>query len=343
MRLSQIRSDSDRMMVRYRPNEDGGARVLSLYIIRSPIHRIRAQRVGDGFEVQEIHASTSTSLSRATGTIERGMSFTEAALTAGVPHSVIVRFHDIFSFDVDFVREIHPNDRFAIMFERVHAEDGTFLGAGDLLYAELFLNSRRRTMTLYRYETEKGIVGYFDENGNSATKTLKKTPINGARISSRYGMRRHPVLGFSREHRGVDFAAPHGTPIPAGGAGTIARRGFDRNGYGNYIVIRHNSTYSTLYAHMSRFASGMNVGARVNQGQIIGFVGSTGVSTGPHLHYEIHRNGIAVNPLTINLPPAITLSKAELVRFADARDRLNTQFAALDRPFSPIASRLARK
>jgi murein DD-endopeptidase MepM/ murein hydrolase activator NlpD len=140
----------------------------------------------------------------------------------------------------------------------------------------------------------------------------------------------------------VDFAAPHGTPIPAGGAGTVVARGFEANGYGNYIKIRHNSTYTTLYAHMSSFARGMTVGTRVNQGQTIGFVGSTGISTGPHLHYEIHRNGIAVNPLTINLPSSITLPKEEETRFAEARDRLSLQFAALDRTFSPLASFMAK-
>jgi len=338
IKMSEIKSGGDRMLVKYRTLGEGRAEILSLDIIRSPIYRIRAKRTNSGFDVEEIRADISTSLARASGSIDKGASFIETANALGVPYNIVDKFYEIFSFDVDFVRDIRPDDRFAVMFEKLYSEDGTFLGAGDLLYAELYLNSRKATLTLYRYENGKGVVGYFDENGKSAAKTLKKTPINGARISSRYGWRRHPVLGFSKEHKGVDFAAPHGTPIPAGGSGTVVDKGYERNGYGNYVKIRHNSTYSTVYAHLSSFHRGVSVGTRINQGQFVGYVGSTGMSTGPHLHYEIHKNGVAVNPLTISLPSNIALPKEEEARFAEARDKLSLQFTALDRTFSPLAS-----
>jgi len=205
------------------------------------------------------------------------------------------------------------------------------------LFASLYLNSRHNEFKLFRYENEKGVVGYYDENGKGASKTLKKTPINGARISSKYGNRKHPILGYSKAHKGVDFAAPTGTPIPAAGSGKVVFRGWI-NGYGNYIKVKHNSAYSTAYAHMSRFKPDVKVGTYVKQGQIIGYVGSTGLSTGPHLHYEIIKDGVQVNPLLVKLPSIQNLGGTEIAKFESERDKINIQFAVLDKNFSQFAN-----
>ena len=333
-----LKAGADLVRIRYKPTENGSpARLEEVSIIRSPAYKIVAERRGERFEAGEFRSALTTHLARRSGTIAKGASLIETAQSKDVPYNIIDKFYETFSFDVDFERDIYPGDTWSVMYEKLYSEDGEYIGNGEMLYASLYLNSRGKELRLYRYENERGVSGYFDENGKSASKSLKKTPINGARISSKYGMRRHPVLGFSRQHKGVDFAAPHGTPIPAGGSGTVTARGWD-SGYGNYVKIRHNGSYSTLYGHMSSFRKGIVAGARVAQGQIIGYVGSTGLSTGPHLHYEIHRDGTAVNPLAVRLPSTIQLPVGELARFENARDKLDMQFTILDRNLSPVAA-----
>ena len=225
-----------------------------------------------------------------------------------------------FSFDVDFQRELQPGDRFALLYETLHEHDGQLAKPGDLLYAELVLSGK--PIGIYRFTPESGITDYFTADGRSVRKSLLRTPIDGARISSGYGMRRHPILGYSKMHRGVDFAAPTGTPIYAAGHGTVekaARFG----GYGKYVRIRHNGSYKTAYAHLSRYGRGIKAGARVKQGQVIGYVGSTGRSTGPHLHYEVISNGKQVNPRSIKLPAGERLKGADLKAFQEARERID--------------------
>jgi murein DD-endopeptidase MepM/ murein hydrolase activator NlpD len=188
----------------------------------------------------------------------------------------------------------------------------------------------RGNVKMYRFRKSDGAIGYYDENGNGAIKSLKRTPINNARVTSNFSAKRkHPVLGFTRAHKGVDFRAGTGTPIPSAGAGRVVKRATDR-GYGNYIRIRHNGSYETVYAHMSRFAKGVTVGTAVRQGQVIGYVGSTGLSTGPHLHYEIIKDGRHVNPMTVKLPAINNLDDANKQQFKKIRELVDTAIAALE-------------
>ena len=182
---------------------------------------------------------------------------------------------------------------------------------------------------MYRYEKPDGKSGYYDENGNGAIKSLKRTPINNAKITSKFsGKRKHPVLGYTRAHKGVDFRAPTGTPIPAAGSGRVIARSFNR-GHGNFVKIRHNGTFETLYAHMSKFAKGVNVGTMVRQGQIIGYSGSTGVSTGPHLHYEVIKNGVHVNPMTVKLPAIDNLDAKNKPLFFEKKALIDSAIQSL--------------
>ena len=341
-KLSDLKPDNDKLVVKVKPINSADAKVRteleSLEIIKSPVYKVVSFKTTDGFKTVEKKSNITAELVRGEGRIAKGTSLTEIATSQNIPYNIIDKFYEIFSFDVDFERDIYPGDRFQIMYEQLYSDAGDYLGSGDVIYASLYLNSRHQEFTLYRYENEKGVVGYYDENGKGASKTLKKTPINGARISSKFNKnRKHPVLGYSRAHKGVDFAAASGTPIPAGGSGKVVFRGW-LNGYGNYIKIRHNGTYSTAYGHMSRFKPDVVVGSQVKLGQIIGYVGSTGLSTGPHLHYEIIKNGVQVNPLTVKLPSIENLTKGELARFASLRDKISIQFAVLDKNFSQFAN-----
>ena len=215
-----------------------------------------------------------------------------------IPINLIVEFARIYGFQVDFQRDIRKNDSFQIMYEVFEDENKKIFETGNIIFADLVL--RDQSNTLYYFDKKKD-EGHYDVNGKSIKKALMKTPINGARLSSSFGMRKHPIDGFNKMHRGTDFAAPMGTPIMASGDGVIVRARWCGGG-GNCIKIKHNSTYSTVYAHMSKFANGMKAGRRVKQGQVIGYVGSTGKSTGPHLHYEVIENGKKINSQTLKLP-----------------------------------------
>lgn len=340
-KLSDLRPDNDKLIVRVKPlpenNDKVKAELYSLEILKSPIYKIVATKTNNGFKTVESKSNINSELVRGEGVIEKGASLTQVAIQNNIPYNIIDKFYEIFSFDVDFERDIYPGDRFQIMYEQLYSDNGEYLGSGNVIFASLYLNSRRSEFRLFRFENEKGVVGYYDENGKGASKTLKKTPINGARISSKYGNRKHPVLGYSKAHKGVDFAAPTGTPIPVAGSGKVVFRGWI-NGYGNYIKIRHNGTYSTAYAHLSRFKSDVRVGTQVKQGQIIGYVGSTGLSTGPHLHYEIIKDGVQVNPLSVKLPSIQNLAGNDIKKFESSRDKINIQFAVLDKNFSQFAN-----
>lgn len=235
-----------------------------------------------------------------------------SAARAGIPKAIVAEAIRIYSWDIDFQRDLRQGDRLQVLYEQFETEDGDRVKTGNILYARL--NIGGRDVPIYRYEMKDGRVDYFQSNGRSIRKALMSTPVDGARMSSGYGMRRHPIQGYNRMHKGIDFAAPTGTPIYAAGDGVIERIG--RNGgYGNYIRIRHNSQLHTAYAHMSRFASGMGSGKRVRQGEVIGYVGSTGNSTGPHLHYEVLVNGAHVNPRGMNLPTGEILEGEHLRLF----------------------------
>ena len=222
----------------------------------------------------------------------------KSAISKKIPSNIITEFARVYGFQVDFQRDIKKQDKFQIMYEIFIDEKKRLIETGNILYANLIMSGEDNS--LYYFD-KQGDEGHYDRNGKSVQKALMKTPINGARLSSPYGMRKHPIDGFNKMHQGTDFAAPMGTPIMASGSGVIKKAGWCGGG-GNCIVIKHNSTYKTVYAHMSKFAKGMRSGVRVKQGQTIGYVGSTGKSTGPHLHYEVLINGKRVNSQTLKLP-----------------------------------------
>ena len=223
----------------------------------------------------------------------------QTALGLEIMPNIIIEFARLYGFQVDFQRDIWKNDSFQIIYEEFLNNDGKVIETGNIIFSNL--NLQNKDLKLYRHEYEKDKIDYFDESGKSMRKTLMKTPINGARLSSSFGKRKHPILGFTKMHTGTDFAAPTGTPILASGDGLVVRAQWCGGG-GNCVKIKHNRVYQTVYAHMSKFARGIKKGARVKQGQIIGYVGSTGLSTGPHLHYEVIENGKKINSQKLKLP-----------------------------------------
>ena len=248
-----------------------------------------------------------------------------SATKAKINPDTIIEFARIFGFEIDFQRDIRKNDYFRIVYDKYFDEKGEFIKSGLIHYAYMSVNGRE--ITLYKFGDNKD-YNYYDANGNSVEKALMKTPINGARLSSSFGMRKHPILGFNKMHKGTDFAAPSGTPIMASGSGTITRAKWCGGG-GNCITIKHNSTYKTIYAHMKSFAKGMKKGKKVRQGQIIGYVGSTGMSTGPHLHYEVLINGKQVNSQTLKLPSGKVLKDEERRKFEILRIKTDVLIAEL--------------
>ena len=234
------------------------------------------------------------------------------AIKLGIKPNTIVEFARLYGFQVDFQRDIWKGDTFQIIYEQFENEDRSLIETGDIIFANL--NTQGNDLNLYKFELEKNKIDYYDENGKSMKKTLMKTPINGARLSSPYGKRKHPILGFTKMHTGTDFAAPTGTPIMASGDGVVTRAQWCGGG-GNCVKIKHNSVYQTVYAHMSKFGRGIKKGVRVKQGQIIGYVGSTGLSTGPHLHYEVIENGRKINSQKLKLPSGKTLKGKQRNKF----------------------------
>ncbi len=246
-----------------------------------------------------------------------------SAKSAGAPDEVIANLADAFAYDVDFQREIFGGDEFEAIFEVRYDDQGDLVSAGDILYARLNWRGRSREKGYYRFDEDRdGRFDFFDAEGQGAKRLLMKTPIDGARLSSGFGARKHPILGYARAHKGVDFAASRGTPIKAAGDGVVERA--NRYGsFGNYIRIRHANGYKTAYAHLNGFARGLRAGKRVRQGDIIGYVGTTGRSTGPHLHYEVHLNGNAVNPQRLKIATGKKLTGAALDRFSQTRDLID--------------------
>ena len=243
----------------------------------------------------------------------------KSASNQKIPAGIIVEFARIYGFQVDFQRDVRKRDSFQIMYEVFLDDKKNVIETGNILYANLKLSGEDNS--LYYFDSKKS-EGHYDKSGKSVQKALMKTPINGARLSSSFGMRKHPIDGFNKMHRGTDFAAPMGTPIMASGNGVIKKAGWCGGG-GNCVVIKHNSTYQTVYAHMSKFARGIRKGTRVKQGQTIGFVGSTGKSTGPHLHYEVIVNGKRINSQTLKLPSGKILRGNERKVFETKRIKLD--------------------
>ena len=244
-----------------------------------------------------------------------------SAVEKKIDPNIIVQFAQIYGFQVDFQRDIRKNDSFQIVYEEYKNNENKIIDFGNIIYANLILQGK--SLELYYFNSEKNkIIDHFEANGQSIKKTLMKTPINGARLSSPFGNRKHPILGYTKLHTGTDFAAPIGTPIMASGTGVILKAGWCGGG-GNCVKIKHNSTYSTVYAHMSKFARGIKKGVRVTQGQIIGYVGSTGMSTGPHLHYEVIQNGKKINSQTLKLPSGKKLTGKDREDFELAKIKID--------------------
>ena len=303
--------------------EDRGIQLRQAKLATGPASAVAVERRGDAFAARKIELQTEAQLARVGGEISS--SLYRAAEKAELPVPVLLQLVRAFSWDVDFQRGIRAGDSFDVAWETLHTLDGTFVDHGDMVYGALTL--RGKPLELYRFKTRHG-TDYFDREGAGARKPLMRTPIDGARLSSKFGRRRHPILGYTRMHRGVDFAARPGTPIYAAGDGRIAYAG--RNGsFGIYVRIRHNSRYQTAYAHMRALRRGIRRGTSVRQGQVIGYVGSTGRSTGPHLHYEILVDGRQVNPMSVSMPPQLRLKGAELAAFQAYRGSLEQRLASV--------------
>ena len=273
--------------------------------------------ISENFKKKEIVTNLNKKIIFQEGKILK--SLYKTAIDLGIQANVIIEFARIYGFQVDFQRDIRKGDNFQIMYEVFEDDEGKIFETGNVIFADLILRNQKNT--LYYFD-KKNSAGHYDKNGKSVKKALMKTPINGARLSSSFGMRKHPIDGYNKLHKGTDFAAPLGTPIMASGDGKIIRAKWCGGG-GNCIKIKHNSTYSTIYAHMSKFAVGIKNGLRVKQGQIIGYVGSTGKSTGPHLHYEVIKNGKKINSQKLKLPSGKILAGKDRELFEINRIKLD--------------------
>ena len=306
------------------PENSDEYRLTSIGLSVDSFKSVSLTRSGEEFKAEQIEKPVERKTYAKVAPIE--VSLYGSAAKAGIPNSVTAEIIRVLSFDIDFQRDIRRGDSIEVMYDQDETADGKGVRFGSVLFARLNVNGV--STPVYRYEMKNGTVDYFTADGKSVRKALMKTPIDGARVSSGYGMRRHPVLGYSKMHKGMDFAAPTGTPIYAAGDGTIEKLG-RWSAYGNYIRIRHNGDIKTAYAHMSKYAKGLSAGSRVKQGQVIGYVGATGRVTGAHLHYEVLVNGTQINPNSMKLPTGETLKGAELASFKLKMQQINRQFEEL--------------
>jgi len=305
--------------ISFKIDNSGNKRVINISIEESKTKLLVFDRLTnlDKFEYKELNKKLNKLIVYKESVISN--SLYESATNIGIQPNVIIDFARIYGFQVDFQRDIWKNDSFQIIYETFLDSNEKVLETGNILYANLILQGKENS--LYIFKTKDG-YDHFDNGGKSIKKSLMKTPINGARLSSNFGLRKHPILGYTKMHQGTDFAAPEGTPIMASGNGKIIRARWCGGG-GNCIKIKHNSTYSTVYAHLKKFARGIEEGKRVRQGQIIGYVGSTGMSTGPHLHYEVLINGKKVNSQKLKLPSGKILKGKERKTFEVNKIKLN--------------------
>ena len=324
--ISTLRANNDKIeFVR----SDETSPVSKIVVIPSPWKQVELTCTENGgWNCNTVDVERDTRAVYKSGEIQNGDSFYVAGIRAGIPAGVLVDVYDLLAFEMDFERDIRAGQHFSVLYEE-NFSNGEKIDNGRVLAVQF--EALRGNVKMYRFKKSDGTSGYYDENGNGAIKSLKRTPINNAKVTSSFSTsRKHPVLGFTRAHKGVDFRASTGTPIPAAGAGRVVARGFNR-GHGNYVKIRHNGSYETLYAHMSKFAKGVVVGTNVRQGQTIGYVGSTGLSTGPHLHYEVIKNGTHVNPLTVKLPAISNLGDKDKAKFLEYRKNLDSGIETLSK------------
>ncbi|MFN3524324.1 MAG: peptidoglycan DD-metalloendopeptidase family protein [Phenylobacterium sp.] len=295
--------------------ERGPARLIGLSLRTGPATAVTLSRTFDGaLRLREMEEEVREEETVAKGQIDG--SLYESAARLGATPTVTASVAKMFAHKLDFQRDIQPGDSFTLIFDRKITESGRTIETGEVEYAEV------KGVKFYRFERRDGDVEYFDENGKNVRGFLLRTPVDGARMTSRFGMRRHPILGYTRMHQGIDFGAGMGTPVVAAGDGVVveARRW---GGYGNWVRVRHTGGWETGYAHLSRFGKGIRAGQRVKQGQVIAYVGSTGASTGPHLHYEIWKGGKRVNPVGAKVPQGTVLAGAELAAFKAEKARID--------------------
>lgn len=312
------------VVVLFEPGEKGRGRFAGIEISPDSRRSLRISRQGDEDFAASEHALKVTAQDAAVrGTIRT--SLVAAGTAAGAPYPALLALINVFAHEVDFQRDIQPGDRFELLFEEQVGPDGRKAGPGKLMFGALELSGRR--LVAYRFTPPDGRADFFDGEGQSVRRALLATPIDGARLTSGFGMRRHPLLGYSKMHLGTDFGAPSGTPIYAAGAGLIEELGV-KGAYGNYIRIRHTGETATAYAHMSRYARGLRRGSRIDQGDVIGYVGSTGRSTGPHLHYEVLQNGRQINPRSMKTPLGEKLNGRGLAQFNQEKRDIDGRFAA---------------
>ena len=321
--LSSIYSGR-KLSIIYKKLDDGSNAVINLLFPISNTNSIEVRRSQDNFFIKE----NILKLYKKEVVVKKSIknNLYNAAVNAKIEPNIIIEFARIFGFEVDFQRDVRKNDWFEIYYEKFIDDNGKVRDTGKIIYASMFVNSEE--INLYNFKYKNNDSEYYDIKGKSITKSLMKTPINGARLSSAYGMRKHPILGYNKMHRGTDFAAPSGTPIMASGSGTVTRARWCGGG-GNCVKIKHNSTYETIYAHMKSFAKGIKEGRKVKQGQIIGYVGSTGLSTGPHLHYEVIVNGKKVNSQRLKLPSGKILKGNERKEFELERIKIDLKLSEL--------------
>ena len=312
--ISTLRADKDKIEFQ---REKDDSPVSKIIVIPSPWRQVELTCDENGaWKCNTVDIERDVRAVYRAGEILDGDSFYLAGMRAGIPAGILADVYDLLAFEMDFERDIRAGQKFSVMYEENFSE-GKKIDNGRVI--AISFQALRGDVNMYRFRKADGTTGYYDAEGNGAIKSLKRTPINNAKITSSFsGRRKHPVLGYTRAHKGVDFRAPTGTPIPAAGAGRVVARSYNR-GQGNFVKIRHNGSYETLYAHMSRFAKGVTVGTTVRQGQIIGYAGSTGMSTGPHLHYEIIKNGKHVNPMTVKLPAISNLGAEDKKKFLEYR------------------------
>jgi len=303
--------------------ENNQNKIVSLFYPIDAITTVEIKRNKDKFIIKENILKLEKKEVVLSNTIKKNLYI--SAVEAGIEPNIIVEFANMYGFEVDFQRDIRSGDKFEVYYERYIDENGIIRNTGKIIYASMFVNNKELALYNFNFDNKEG---YYDVDGKSVIKTLMKTPINGARLSSSFGIRKHPILGYNKLHQGTDFAAPRGTPIMASGSGVILRAQ-KYKGYGNYVSIKHNSTYTTAYGHMSKYGRGIKKGVRVNQGRIIGYVGSTGMSTGPHLHYEVIKNKKRINSQRLKLPTGKTLTNKARNKFEVDRIKIDVKLASL--------------
>ncbi len=321
-KLSNIYSGRELIIV-LKKNDDDSNTVINLLFPISNTNSVEVRKTENEFIIRENILQLNKNEVVIKNEIKNNLY--SSAVEVGIEPNIIVEFARIFGFEVDFQRDIRKGDWFEIYYERFKDDNNKVRDTGKIIYASMFVNGQEINLYNFKY---KNVEEYYDIKGKSITKSLMKTPINGARLSSSFGMRKHPILGYNKMHRGTDFAAPSGTPIMASGSGTVTRARWCGGG-GNCVKIKHNSTYETIYAHMKAFAKGIKEGRKVKQGQIIGYVGSTGMSTGPHLHYEVIVNGKKVNSQRLKLPSGKILKGEEREKFELERIKIDLRLSEL--------------